>query len=346
MVKRKGAILILAGVIAALAIGCGRKAKTEQEGPSSETQPGQERVTGLRFIYDMYSGDQFYLSVFVEHMSDDGAKATVEKRVGPMNYTGRKAEGSLTLSGEQAQTLREILERYDLKAWSELPSKSSGSAPSRSLIVFSGKDTLYDVAWNALFPKTLPPQEDIMYAELFNFFNDILAQTPGWEEVRSANLDDPRDNPAYAPRTVVWFGNEVKLVPGTGTAHADGSYAEIDYEGKDWWIEEGFVGRWTLDPDEPTAAPNPPERALLTVREDGTVLLVLDGEEWSGKLSGVRRYRDSAGMNLEMDGARRSCEVHLPLGESYERIHVVCWPGPVPEEQFDPIDVFLLRAED
>ncbi len=351
--------ILIALVILMMLFGCGITntpvpTQTPQAAPTAATptaaaqaaqtpEAAPKRVTGLRFSYDNDSGEQFCLNVYVTELSEDGAKAEVEKRVGPMNGTGHSKEGTLTLSAAQAAALLDILGRYDLAAWSDLPTSGSASSPSRSLIVFSGADTLCDVRWNAKFPETLPPQEDIMYAELYNLFNGLIAETPGWEEVRSEDLADPRENPAYEDRTVTWFGHEVKLVPGTGTWHADGSYAEIDYEGKDWWIEEGFTGRWTLDREQPTDGPNEIGKASLKVMEDGSVLFKLDGEEWPGRLSDIRRYRDSIYMTLERDGERRSCEISLSYEESYERIHVRCYPGPVPEPQFDPIDVYLVK---
>ncbi|MBO4367129.1 MAG: hypothetical protein J5859_00335 [Clostridia bacterium] len=253
----------------------------------AEDAPGADAATGLRFMYDNYSGEQFCLNAYVEGMSRDGAKLTLIKRVGPMNYTGHTKEGELTLSGEQVDALRSILKSYDLDAWSELRGKGYGYSPSRSLIVFCGEEILFDVRWDAVFPKTLPPQEDIMYAQLYNFFNDIISSEPGWEEVVSDNLEDPRDNPAYYERTVTWFGNEVKLVPGTGVYYKDGHYAEIDYEGRDWWTVEGFTGEWTLDEESPSLDMTfqSPLNASLIVREDGTLTFVLDDEEWQGTVS-------------------------------------------------------------
>lgn len=338
MAKKR--ILIAVGGLLVLLAACGHRGKGKPE----PEQTGD--VTALRFTYDMFSGDPFYLSAYVKFQPSGGASAEVEKRVGPMNAEGQKKEGDLSLSAARADALLQILGRYDLAAWSKLPTGSAASAPSRSLMVFSGEETLYDVRWNARFPKTLPPQEDIMYAELFNFFNGLIAETPGWEDVRSDDLDDPRDDPAYGERTVTWFGQEVKLVPGTGQGYDDGRYAEIDYAGKSWWVEEGFVGHWTLDASEPTDGGNAPKTAELTVSADGSALFTLDGAEWPGKTAAVRRYRDSAGLLLARDGDRRNCAVELGGAESYARIHLVCYPGPVPEAQFEPIDVYLLKTDD
>ena len=354
-IRAKNLLIIAAVMLLIISSGCGAaqpavqphapaaqsgKTSSGAEEPSSEGSP----VTGLRFVYDMFSGNQFYLNAYVENISGTGADAEIEKRIGPMNYTGHTKEGNLTLTGSQAAELLEILSRYDLEAWSHLPASGSGSAPSRSLIVFSGDDILYDVMWNAKFPQTLPPEEDVMYFELFNFFNDILEEEPGWEEVRSENLEDPRENPAYYERRVTWFGNDVRLVPGTGAWYEDGRYAEIDYEGRDWWIEEGFTGTWTLDEENPTNGLNPPGSASLAVYENGSVKFVLDGEEWTGTVSSVRRYMDSADIFLDRGADSRSCSVETTYEEYYERIHVVCYPGPVPEIQFPPIDVYLVRS--
>ena len=315
------------------------------ENPDTGMKTDTGRVTGIHFTYDMYSGDQFYLDVIVEKMSGKGAQAEIEKRIGPMNYTGVRKEGTIRMNGEQVQALRDILGRYDLKLWTECRLSSYGTSPSRSLYVFEGSELVYRISWNTQFPETLPPQEDIMYAELYNFFNDLISAEPGWEDVRSDDLDDPRDNPAYYERTVTWFGNEVRLVPGTGTWYENGAYAEIDYEGRDWWIEEGFTGSWTLDEENPTNGLNPPKSASLTVNEDGSVLFVLDGEEWPGRVAPTRRYRDSTGILLEKGYEDRACTVALMQEESYRRIHLYCYPGPVPEPQFPPIDVYLLKVE-
>ena len=361
-------IMLIIGVVAIMLFGCSdNKAEQAQSGsePASADASAKDAardtdkdvaegaakcdvssVTGLRFSYDNYSGKEFELNVYVENMSEEGAKVTVEKRVGPMNYTGHTKEGELKLTGGQAAELKDILSRYDLKAWSELPTRGYGYSPTRSLIVFSGNDILYKIMWSAVFPKTLPPEEDIMYAELFNFFNDIIASEPGWEEVRSDNLDDPRDNPAYYEREVTWFGNIVKLVPGTGVWYEDGRGATIDYEGKDWWVEEGFVGEWTLDEENPTGGLNDVKDASLTVRQDGTVLFVKDGEEWTGTVDPGRKYKAETGIALEKDNEYRNCEVYLYYEESYERISVTCYPGPVPEPQFAPIDVNLIKVDE
>ena len=323
----------------------GVKPPSQQSSPSHASEVMS--ATGLRFIYDKFSGDQVYLNAYVEGMSETGGKVTLIKRVGPMNYTGHKMEGELEFSGEQAARLREILTGYDLEAWSQLPTGGSGASPSRSLIVFRGDVILYNVMWNARFPETLPPQEDILYFELFNFFNDLVAAEPGWEEVVSDNLEDPRDNPAYYERTVTWFGNEVKLVPGTGTYYEDGRYAEIDYEGRDWWIEEGFTGKWELDVDEPTLGGlNIPESAALTVYEDGTLEFVLDGEVWQGEVYGKRKYMDDFWITLEKeDGQWRGCEVSTLGRESYDRIHISYNSNPYPEPQYPPIDIYLVKTE-
>lgn len=203
----------------------------------------------------------------------------------------------------------------------------------------NGKNVKYHVSFNTHFPETLPPEEDIMYFELFNFFNDLIASEEGWEDVVGENLPDPRDNPAYYERTVTWFGKEVRLVPGTGIYYEDGTRAEIDYEGKDWWVEEGFLGGWTLDIDRTEDVSS----ASFKVNEDGSVSLTVDGGDYEGRLSDVRRYNCDVDVDFEIEGRERGGTIILLKNESYEDIRVECFPLPVPETQFDPIDVYLIK---
>lgn len=296
----------------------------------------------VRFEYDMFSGDQFKLSALVTDFSDEGARVFLEKRVGPTNATGFHREGELPLTRAQADQLLDILSRYDLEGYTNLPRRSAGSAPSRSLMVFFGEER-YDVAWNARFPETIPPREDIMYFELFNFFNGLIYGEPGWEEVRSEDLEDPRDNPAYGERMVTQFGNRVRLVPGTGTGSEDGRGARIDYGDRLWWLEEGFTGTWEIGPEDRAWEELTHDPAVLTVDREGHVTLALNGEEWTGALPKARYYRSDVGARLSLGYSDRVFSI-VPLSEdSYERVRVWVYPGPVPEEQFDPVDVTLTR---
>jgi hypothetical protein len=303
-------------------------------------------VTEIHFTYDMYAGNQYKLEAWAKDFTPAGASVTIEKRVGPMNYTGFKKRGDLKVDKAQAAALLDVLSRYDIKGWSELPAGSSGSAPSRSLYVFCGEE-MYGVAWNARFPKTLPPQEDVFYCELFNFFNGLIHDEPGWEEVRTDDLDDPRDNPAYGARKVTHFGNEVRLVPGTGVYYADGRGAEIDYGGRDWWREEGFFGVWELDPEKPQDDPfcRNVKEAALRVGADGGVTLELDDERWTGTLPSGRAYLSDIGVRLESGTARRSFTIHPTDQNSYAHLRVSAYPLPHPEEQFIPIDTALVKTD-
>ena len=326
-------ILLLGGLLMFL-FGCKGKNNT-----GNTTNFTLADATEIHFTYDNFSGEQFYLDAIVNKINDKGAKLSLKKRVGPMNYTGKTKEGTLSMNRAQVDELFEILGRYDLKAYSELPKKSASSSPSRTLYILKGDDIIYAVPFNAKFPETLPPEEDILYYELFNFFNDIIAREPGWEEVIGVNLNDPRENSAYYDRTVTWFGREVKLVPGTGTFYEDGSFAEIDYEGKDWWVEEGFTGEWTIDPEHMDDGIN--KEGSLTVNTDGSLTLVADGETYTGKVGTIRRYNSSAGITLNLPAGNYGAEVVPLYDESYEKIRISCYPGPVPEPQFDAIDIYL-----
>ena len=338
MTGKKFLVILLVWML--MTAGCGT---TETENQMMTAADGRTEITAVRLIYDQYSGEQFYLNVYVDEIGETGSRAAIEKRVGPMNYTGHRKEGVLSLSREETRALLEILGRYDLEAWSHLPVKGASSSPSRSLMVFSGDACLYDVPWNAKFPETLPPQEDIMYMELYNLFNERIRNEPGWEETISEDLEDPRKNPAYGERRVLWFGHEVRLVPGSGTWYEDGRYAEIDYEGKDWWTEEGFTGEWTLNREDPTAGLNEVNSALLTVREDGSLTFEVDGERMTGRVDSVRCYGDDTGFTAEGTDGEKHFTVASMIAESYEEIRVSCYPGPVPERQFEPIDVNLRK---
>ena len=313
--------------------------------------PSGKPVTAVRFNYAQNYGDEIEFYAYVSEMTTDGAKLELRKRLGPSNYTGHKKEGNLTLSGDQVKELLDILSRYDLEAWSKLPYGSYSSGPSRSLMVYSGDAFLYDIMWSAKFPKTLPPQEDIMYAELFKFFNAIVAREPGWEDVRGSDLEDPRENPKYKARTITWFGKERKLVPGTGNGDADGSYSEIDYEGASWWVEEGFVGRWIPD-GKPipnmfslSQEPDPKmQESELTVKPDGSVIFIYRGETWTGHVDKVRRVEHKVGFSVYRDYEGRGCDVSYSDKESYQHITVSCFPGPYPNPQFTPMMIKLVKA--
>ena len=328
-------LIILMGVSLMFLFGC--FSNKDVDTPEDVTEASNGEITKVHFTYDNFSGNQFYLDVIVDKISEKGAKAEISKRVGPNNYTGSKKEGTIKLDADEVEELLDILGRYDLEAFTNYQAYGVSYSPSRTLCVFSGKNMIYDVRFNTQFPKTLPPEEDIMYAELYNFFNDLVAKEPGWEEVVNDNLKDPRDNPAYYDRTVTWFGNEVKLVPGTGIYYEDGSLAEIDYEGKDWWVVEGFVGEWFIDKVRTEYIKD----ASLKVNEDGSAILKVDQKEYSAKTSDVRIYNGSAYMIVDLDGYERGAEVILLKQESYDEIRFMCLPDPVPGYQFDPIDVYF-----
>lgn len=313
--------------------------KNTSPASNNETETGYNGVTEVHLTYDKNYGDQFYMDADVVKMSDKGAKLKITKRIGPDNYTGTKKEGTIDLDKSQVDELFEIMGRHDLQSFTNYPAYGSISGPVRTLFVLNGDNIVYSVCFNTHFPETLPPEEDIMYCEMFNFFNDLIANEDGWEDVVGENLEDPRNNPAYYDRTVTWFGNEVKLVPGTGTYHEDGRYAEIDYEGKKWWIEEGFIGEWTLDKEKTEDV----SAASLTVNEDGSLLLTVDGVIHKGTVGEIRRYKDSVLIGIEIDGSERGATVDLLYEESYESIRIMCFPNPVPDEQFDSIDVYLLK---
>lgn len=325
----------------------------EDDGPKF-TVPGitdpidPEKVSRIVFDYDSFSGSQFEINAIVTDITSEGALLQITKTVGPMNYTGSGKEGKVLLNKRQTEKLLDILCRYDIKRYSSLQKRGSGSSPSRSIWVFEGEQR-YAVSFDTIFPAPAdpftPPEEDIMYFELFNFFNGVIRNEPGWEEVRSDDLPDPRQNPAYGERIVEHFGHEVKLVPGTGVDYEDGRSALIDYGDRIWWLEEGFTGSWTMSADDREYDYKTCEDAKLSVDDAGRAVLTLDGVEWKGSLGYNRYYMEDIAVLFEDEkGRRRVCEI-MPLeGDSYEYLRVRCYPGPVPEPQFVPIDVLLTKA--
>ena len=113
-----------------------------------------EKVTRIVFDYDMFN--RYSLRAVVTDLSADGAKLEIKKTTGPMNYTGFRKEGKLTLGREETEELFGILGRYDIKGMSGLPKTSGSSAPRRSIYVFEGEEC-FGIAFNTDFPETIPP---------------------------------------------------------------------------------------------------------------------------------------------------------------------------------------------
>ena len=287
------------------------------------------------FNYDQEDhGAKYSIRVIIEKIDATGAEASIEKWLGPHNYNGKRHKDVILMDADKVGELVRILEGYDLEGWSKLPTKCCSSGVSRTLCLHLNDGTKYYIGFNADFPKTIPPTEDIMYFELFNFFNGLIREA-GWEEVVGEDLKDPRLNPAYTPRTVSWFGNQVKLKIGTGIFYEDGRNAEIDYEGKDWWVEEGFVGYYTGE-----------NGAHMSVEENGNISLFMDGENWQGSVGKKRIYKRHAEIGISCGDKSRWCELHTLKGENYDRIQIRCMPGPIPAPQFTPISINLNRCKD
>ena len=341
MKRIKGPLLFLLICGLSLLLFSCRRGGAPRETGTPEVKP--EGIWELGFAYEMNVGEQFSMDARVSDIGPEGCRVKLRKRVGPLNYTGHTMEGELDLDGDRTRTLLEILDRYDLKAWSECPRRGYGTDPYRTLIVFSGEET-WDIGFDTVFPDTLPPQEDILYMELYNFFNGLVRDIPDWAEVRSEDLPDPRENPAYGEREVTWFGRQVRLVPGTGI-YADYRGAEIDYGEERWWLLEGFTGTWSMSAEWREEATH--ASAVLTVREDGSVTLTLDGTTWTGELGEKRYYRVDIGVRLSSEGETgRVFTLESIEQEDYGLLRVYAYPDPYPTEQFYPTDVTLEKTSD
>lgn len=167
--------------------------------------------------------------------------------------------------------------------------------------------------------------------------------SPGWEEVRTENLEDPRNNPAYGERMVNQYGKMVRLVPGTGTVTKDGCGAQIDYQGKQWWVEENFVGTYMMTEQDRSDSKglNPVPEVSLVVSEDGTVLFTEDGEQRSGCLLQTRCYLEDIPLGGfdEIGGLL----VSPCYQDNYGRIRLYRKMRPHPEPQFPSLSVYLTK---
>lgn len=317
-------------------------------GPETQTQdPGDvqsEEITEVHFEYDEFSGEQYRLDVWVESITEDGADAQIEKRIGPMNENGRSREGTIRMSAEEVDRLMAILGRYDLEMFSQRPTESANTLPVRVLSVFYG-DRMVSVDWNSEYPKTVGPDEDIMYYEAFNFFEELIDKEPGWEDVRRdlPKEEDHRDNPDIYESTVSWFGHEVSLVPGTGDGSEDGWGAQIDYGEKDWWLKEGFTGSWSMTEEDREQEHSTDSEVLLAVSKDGNVMLRTDDEVWTGQLPEIRYYKNEIWVGLKNANLNERAFAISYQNEDYSHLHISAYPGPFPEEQFLPTDVYVTK---
>ena len=301
-------------------------------------QPVKTGLHQVHFEYSRYSGDEMALDAWVDHITESGAEVTVKKRIGS-GSSAAEQEGMLKITADQTEELRAILNRYDLEAFSKLPERSYGSSPHRSLRVWDG-DRDYDISWNKVFPKTLPPEEDILYFELFNYFNGLLKGNAAWQDVIGDDLEDPREDPKYQVRTVEQFGNLIPLVPGTGNS-TNGYGAELDYGDRIWWLEEGFTGSWHACASE--TVETTADTGVFRVEEDGMTELQVDGTVYSGTLGKVRTYLEPVMAELAAGEEKRTFEI-MPLHQDdYTELQIRSYPGPVPEPQFEPIDLYLVK---
>ena len=94
-------------------------------------------ITAVRFNYDKFGGTQFEIRTYTTGIDSDGGDIEMYKRMGPNNYTGHRKEGTIRMNAEQVKRLFEILDEYDLEAWTHLPRGGAGYSPTRSLMVFS-----------------------------------------------------------------------------------------------------------------------------------------------------------------------------------------------------------------
>ena len=102
-------------------------------------------------------------------------------------------------------------------------------------------------------------------------------------------------------RTLKIHGKDRKTVKGTG--NVSGFKAVIDYEGALWWVVEEYVGQtFTLRKNDIDPSLGISD-VSLSVYDDGSLLIVVDGTEYRGRVDEERLGGYSAGGVVTRDGS-------------------------------------------
>ena len=118
------------------------------------------------------------------------------------------------------------------------------------------------------------------------------AQENAQESVEETAGQEAASEPAVVEATVNWHGQEKTIRVKDGQEDYTG--AVIDYGEKNWWVEEGFVGQYTMTETTSTLEGTTESFSELTVYENGNVVWVTDGDVYSGELLSSRYYGDAA----------------------------------------------------
>lgn len=314
----------------------------------------------ISFRYGLYDGT--LIEAQVTGFGPFGAQVAFTKQKGASRRDEiQTREASFYIDEQQVEELRQLLLSLDMPMLNTLRRDTYGYGAGVHLKVQSGYKTYY-IDQLTKFPKQVPPLSDVVYVPLYNHFNKLSMQDAALAEIELDMLLDPFLDPVNNPRTVLLYGKERSLVPGTG--YADGYRATVDYEGKQWWVEENFVGRWLMtEEDKLVSDPMIGEKyymtnksAELVILEDGTGTFTLDGAEHDIKLSEDFIYHIGGGFSTipkEGSGGQwRGYDMDYFLDPYYgphdeahfNRIRVYA-EGMPPPEQKDVVCLLLTRQK-
>jgi len=247
----------------------------------------------MEFTFEKRSSGEL-LHALVDTVTENGADVTIRKRNGLLNDPDTiEVTETYSMDRTKYEALVELLRAYPLNEIVNAPRKSSfGGNIGMELRICEGEKNLYIGNLHS-FPDGLPPMRELLYTELYNFFNAIASSDDRMDSVRTEQMPDPRTDPKYSERTVLHFGREVSLVPGTGYDNDYG--AEIDYGDKKWWIEDGYVGEYVMTDADKNCTDVTESAASFVILEDGTFRLTINDILYTGTLPKARCYKVAPG---------------------------------------------------
>ena len=92
--------------------------------------------------------------------------------------------------------------------------------------------------------------------------------------------------------TINWHGQERTVK--AAEDQTDYTGLKIDFGDSDWWVEEGFVGQYTMTEKMASVDGVTEEFSELIIYENGNVVWVTDDAVYSGELMANRYYGDAA----------------------------------------------------
>jgi len=328
--KAGGKCTVLLLVLAMLCSGAVLLWKHEKK---REEPPHPAGIWEIEFKYEKRSSGEL-LHALVGSVSENGAEATIRKRNGRANDPKTvEVIGTYSMDSKQLEELTYLLRKYPVEEIMNAPRRHSfGGNIGLELRIRDGDKNLYIGNLNA-FPDSLPPMRELLYTELYNFFNAFVSADEKMKSVWTEQLPDPAADPKYGARTVLHFGKEVSLVPGTG--YGDNYGDEIDYGDRKWWIEEGYVGSYIMTEEDKMLKMITEDSASFIIREDGSFELTLDGTLYTGNFGTTRYYKQSPGGRYEKSAP----------GAKDDQAFSFDFNGEISDESLDDTDILTEEEE-